>query len=366
VDAKASASDKENTRKQAQSLLNQVTANPKIFADIAKKHSQDPGSASNGGDLGFFRKGAMVKPFEDVAFSIKQGEISEIVETEFGFHIIQLNEIKSSTQRSFDSVKNEIETEVKKQQAQRDFAEKAEIFGNLVYEQADSLSPVAEKLKLKVETAKGLIRKPQVGAVPEVLRHEKFLTQVFSSDAIKTKQNISAIETGTNQLIAARVLAHRPAAVSPLTEIQQQVEQRWLVTEGQRLARLDGEKALEALKSGANNTKLGAPILISRNDLKGLRSNALNAALSVNPAQLPTSVGVDQGAQGYMVIKVNKVVLRDPPPVEIARQELQQYEEWWSSAETTAYYRTLKQQFKVDIKIPKPKEKKDNLENNNT
>lgn len=359
VDAKASAADKETARKQAQSLLAQINANPKVFPDLAKKHSQDPGSASNGGDLGFFQKGAMVKPFEEAAFNLKQGGVSDIVETEFGFHIIQVVEIKTSTQRSFESVKVQLEADLKKQQSQRVFAEKAESFGNLVYEQADALTPVAEKLKLKLQTVKGLARQPVQGSVPDALRQEKFLSEVFSSSAISSKQNTSAIEIGPNQLIAARVLAHRPATTSPLAEVQQQVEQRWIAAEAQRLARVDGEKTLEVLKTQTGNTKLGAAFLVSRRDPKTLPNKALITALSVNPTQLPQAVGVDLGVQGYVVIQVNKVIKREPPPSTVAQQEIQQYEQWWSSAEASAYYQALKRQFKVDIKVQKPKDGSD-------
>ena len=366
VEAKATPSDKEAKQQQATALLLQLKDNPKQFPELAKKHSQDPGSAPNGGDLGFFQKGAMVKAFEEAAFGLKKDDISALVETEFGFHIIQLIDIKPSVQRPFDAVKNELEIELKKQQAQRAFAEKAENFGNLVYEQADSLTPVAEKLKLNVQTAKALVRKPTQGSVPEVLTKEKFLAEIFSADAIKNKQNTSAIETGANQLIAARVLAHRPATVAPFSDVRAQAEQRWMAAEAQRLAQADGEKALTALKAGGNSPaqpKLGPTVVVSRNDPKGLSNEALNAALSVKPTQLPTPIGLKQEGQGYVVVQVNKVLQRDPPSTEVARQEVQQYEQWWASAETMAYYRSLKQQFKVDIKVPKPKDAKDEQAN---
>jgi peptidyl-prolyl cis-trans isomerase D len=356
VDKKLSSTEKDKIKDKAKNLLNQIKENPSLFIELAKRHSNDPGSAQNGGDLGFFQKGAMVKPFEDVAFSLKQGEISDVVETEFGFHIIQLVEIKPPVKRPYDQVKNEIENELKKQSAQRDFAEKAETFRNLVYEQADSLNTVADKLKLKVETVKGLIRKSNQKSIPDYLKSEKFLKEIFSSESIKSKQNTAAIETGANQLIAGRVLTHHPATISPLSEIKSQAELRWIATEAQRLAQEEGKKSLEAMKKGdAVSSKLGAPTLISRNDSKGLTTSALKEILSYNLSQLPAWVGVDQGNQGYVIAKINKVVPREVPSNDVARQELQQYEQWWSNAEVAAYYRALKRQFKVEIKVPEPK-----------
>jgi uncharacterized membrane-anchored protein YhcB (DUF1043 family) len=148
--ASAPAADREKAKARAQELLAQVRKAPDSFADLAKKNSQDPGSATNGGDLDFFARGAMVKPFEDAAFAMKKGDISDVVESDFGFHIIKLTDIKAPKQRSLRRDAGDIEADLKKQQAQRKFAETAEAFTNGVYEQADSLKPTAERLKLEI------------------------------------------------------------------------------------------------------------------------------------------------------------------------------------------------------------------------
>ena len=93
--------EREKIKAKAQALLEQVRKAPETFATVAKANSQDPGSASKGGDLDFFGHGAMVKPFEDVVFGLKKGEISSLVETDFGYHIIQLTDIKAPKQKSF-------------------------------------------------------------------------------------------------------------------------------------------------------------------------------------------------------------------------------------------------------------------------
>ena len=141
--------DKAAARKKAEQLLAQLKSKPGDFEKLARENSKDPGSAAQGGDLGFFGKGMMVKPFEEAVFRLKPGEISDVVESDFGFHVIKLTEVKAAEVKPFEQVKADIERDLKTQQAQKEFAKAADQFTNLVYEQADSLQPAADALKLK-------------------------------------------------------------------------------------------------------------------------------------------------------------------------------------------------------------------------
>jgi len=142
---------KDKAKAKAEEVFKAVQKNPAGFADLAKKNSDDPGSAEKGGDLGFFGSGMMVKPFEEATFKLKEGEISGIVESDFGFHIIKLTGIHAAKEKPLAEVKGEIEAELKKTASSRKFAEAAEAFSNLVYEQSDSLKPVAEKFNLSIK-----------------------------------------------------------------------------------------------------------------------------------------------------------------------------------------------------------------------
>ena len=175
--------------------------NPAAFADIAKKNSDDPGSAAKGGDLDFFARGAMVKPFEDAAFALKPGEISGIVETDFGYHIIKVDGVRGGEKKSFEQVRPEIEDEVRKQLAQKQLRRRGGRVHDMVYEQPDSLKPVADKFKLEIKTAQHVTRTPAPGATGAA-RQPKFLEALFSSDATANKRNTEAIEIGANQLAA--------------------------------------------------------------------------------------------------------------------------------------------------------------------
>ncbi len=346
----APAAEREKIRAKAQALLEQLRKAPETFAAVAKAESQDPGSANKGGDLEFFGRGAMVKPFEDVVFAMAKGAISDVVETDFGFHIIQLTDIKAPKQRSFEEMRPQIEADLKKQQGQKLFAENADNFGNLVYEQADSLKPAADSLKLELRTAKGLTREPVQGS--GVLANERLLAALFAPESVQNKRNTEAIETASGQLTAARVVQHTPARTLPLAEVRDSVRARLVAQRAAQLAKEEGVKKLAALRAGSDATALPASVVVSRDNPQGLAAPVLKAALSADAKQLPAWTGVDLGQQGYAIVKVEKLLPRAAPAAQ--NQEVQQYAQWWTAAETLAHYELLKERFKVKILVPEP------------
>jgi len=337
-------------RDKAQALLEQVRKAPDSFADVAKKNSQDAGSAPNGGDLDFFGHGAMVKPFEDAAFAMKKGDISDLVESDFGFHIIKVTDIKTPKQRTFEELRPSMEADLKTQQAQRKFAEVAESFTNTVYEQSDSLKPAAEKLKLEVKTATGLQRKPAPGAAG-ALANPKLLAAIFSPDSLEKKRNTEALEVAPSQLAAARVVEYTPARTKPLAEVRGSVKERLIASQAAELAKKDGAEKLAAWKQAAP-ANLAAPVVVSRENTQTVPAAVLDAVLQADATNLPAWVGVDLGTQGYTVARVNKVLPSNPPAA--AEQGRKQFAQSVGNAESQAYYKLLTQRFKVQIKVPRP------------
>lgn len=339
---------RQKAKGRAQELLLAVQKAPESFAELAKKNSQDVGSAANGGDLDFFTRGAMLKPFEDAAFALKKGEISGVVESDYGYHIIKLTDIRTPKQRSFEEVRAEIEADLKKQQAQRKFAETAEIFTNTVYEQSDSLKPAAERLKLDVRTASGLTRTPAAG-VTGVLANPKFLAAIFSADALGKKRNTEAVEIAPNQLVSGRIVQYTPTRTLPLAEVKAQVRERLQAARGAELAKKEGMAQLAAWKAKPDSAVLPAAINISRDQSQNQPAPLVEAAMRADTATLPTFAGVDLGSQGYAVVKVNKTLARTGVTEESAKQDRAQYAQAWSGAEIAAYYQLLKERFKVKI-----------------
>ena len=347
------AAERQTARDRAAGLLAQVRKAPDTFADVAKKNSQDTGSATNGGDLDFFARGAMVKPFEDAAFALKKGDISDVVESDFGFHIIKLTDVKAPKQKSYDELRAGIESDLRTQQAQRKFAEVAEIFTNGVYEQADSLKPIAEKLKLDIQTATKLQRNA-TPAQTGIWANPKLLAAVFSADSIEKKRNTEAVEVATNQLVAARITQYAAARTLPLPEVVASVRERLTASRSAELAKKDGADKLVAWKANAAAATMPAAVTISRDQAQNIPGPARDAAMRVDTAALPAWAGVDMGAQGYAIVRVNKVLERTPATEAAAKQERAQFSQWMAAAEGQAYYQSLKEQYKAQIKVPRP------------
>jgi peptidyl-prolyl cis-trans isomerase D len=349
----ASAADKDKAKAKAQALFEQVKKNPASFAEVAKKNSQDPGSAVQGGDLDFFARSAMTKPFADAVFAAKKGDIVGPVETEFGYHVIQVTDIKASQQKSFEAMKPELEAEVMKQQAQKKFAEAAETFSNTVYEQSDSLKPVADKLKLEIRKADHVARTPQQG-VTGALGNPKFLAALFAPDSAEKKRNTEAVEVGPQQIAAGRVVQYTPAHTRPLAEVKDQAREAVVAQRAAELARKEGLAKLAAWKAAPASAELPAAVVVSRQETQKLPNAVVDAAMRADPGALPRFEGVDLGMQGYAVVKVDKVIPRAAPAADALVKEREQVARAFAGAESAAYYELLKERFKVKMKAPKP------------
>ena len=346
VDKDSSAADKAKAKVRAEELLAQARKNPAGFAELARKNSQDPGSAAQGGDLDFFGRGAMVKPFETAAFTLKQGEISDVFETDFGFHFLTVTAARGGQKKAFEEVRTEIEAELRKAKAKTEWARVAEQFTNTVYEQSDSLQPVVDKLKLEKKTAT-VQRTPAPGATGP-LASGKLLDAVFGGEAVANKRNTDAVEVAPNQLVSARVVKHTPARTLALAEVKDAARERLVVHMATEMARKDGEARLAALKLAPTDT-LPMTIIVSRAQTQGAPKSVIDAVLRADAGKLPVVLGVDLQAQGYLVLRVTQVLARDAAPGGDDALRAQ-FAQAWAAAEAEAYLGALKQRYKAEIK----------------
>jgi len=344
--ADAKPADKEAARKKAEALLAEARKNPAKFAELAKHNSQDPGSADKGGELGTVAPGSMVKPFEEAAFKLKEGEIGNLVETEFGYHVIRVTSIQPAKVKGLSEVRADLSKEIARQKGTRKFAESAEVFSNLVYEQSDSLKPAAERFKLQVQKTDWIPKAGSPAAGP--LANPRMLSAIFSPDSIQSKRNTDAIEVSPGVLASARVAEHKPAAQLKFDEVKADIEKRLRQQEAAKLARREGEAKLADLKAGKDpGLTWSALHVISRTKSEGLPPEALRQILSADATKLPAYAGLG-GERGYVVYRVARVI-EAPPKPEDAKAAHARFETQAGNEQFSAYTASLRSRAKVEI-----------------
>ncbi|WP_374586002.1 SurA N-terminal domain-containing protein [Pseudoduganella sp.] len=337
---------------KAEAALAEVRKNPADFAKIAKAKSEDPGSAQMGGDLDVLVKGSFVKPVEEAILKLKQGEISDLVQSEYGYHIITVTELKPAHVKPLDEVKGEIAAELKKQKAGKLFSEMSEQFTDTVYSQYESLKPAADKLKLKIETAEGLGRQPNpiLGTAP--FNNAKFLTALFADDSLKNKRNTEAVEVAPQTLIAGRVVEFKPASKKPLAEVEAGIKQRVAMEEAVKAAKKAGEEKLAAAKKSGDAEGFSEAKTVSRAKAEGIPPAAFAAVMKADASKLPAYVGVEIPGAGYGIYRINKV--GQPAEQDKARREQEnaRISQLVAQSEFTSYLEALKQKAKIKIIRP--------------
>ena len=343
---------KEKAKAKAEEVLKDIQKNPSRFAELAKQHSQDPGSAQKGGDLGYFGRGMMVKPFEDAVFQQKEGEISGLVESDFGYHIIKVTGIKPAKLRPLADVRSDIEGELRRQAATRKFAEAAESFNNMVYEQSDSLQPVVEKFNLKVQQSGWLPKNadPRMLAALGPLGNEKVAKALFSDDVIKNKRNTEAIEVAPNTLLAARVTEHVPASVQPFDSVKGDIGEYLKDQEAQAQAKASGEARLAELNQGEDKLSWSASRSASRLQARQLQlpPAALQAIFKADVQKLPVYVGVSTG-DAYSLYKITKVIQPETVNENQLKALRTEYASIVAQEDLSAYLSSLRSRYKIDI-----------------
>ncbi len=301
----ADAAARAQAKARATQLYETVVKAPARFAELARTESQDPGSAEKGGSLGSFGRGMMVKPFEEAVFSMKPNEIRGPIETDFGYHIIRLDGIEAAKVQPLSAVRDQVIAELRKQEAQKQFAGLAESFSNLVYESADSLAAAAEAVKTPVQRTDWITSKT---ALPP-LNHVAVTRSLFSAESIKSKQNTEAIEVAPGMLVAARVIEHRPSQRKPLVEVSAGIEEKLRREQRTRLLSEKGQATIKALAKGEEPGVSWSPFqLITRQAPVGLDAAGAKAVFSVATDKLPAYTGYVTPDGAFRIVRVSRVI----------------------------------------------------------
>ncbi len=351
ISAMPDASDKEKqaAHEKAEEILQQVKQDPDRFAEIAKQHSDDPGSAMRGGDLGFFGRGVMVKSFEDKIFSMRRDEISDIVTTDFGFHIIKLTDIKEEKQASLEQVREQIEKILKREMVANVFGEIAEDFGNTVYEQNDSLKPAAEKFELIIETSDWITRN---AAEPAILANETLLSAIFSDDTVSGKRNTEAVEVAPDTFVSARIIEHKPATSQSLNVVRDQIAEKLKQQMANTKAIEEGNALLARLQAGEDVDDIvwGETKQISYMKTQGLDHEILRTVFTTETDNLPAYAGAADRKGGFELVRINKIVEPESLDNTMFGNFAKQLQQMITQEEMSAYLTAIRHRYDVKVR----------------
>ena len=220
ISVSATASDQEKQEKldQANDILQRANSG-EDFASLAEQYSDDPGSSQNGGDLGIVARNQMVKPFEDAVYSMLEGDIQGPVETRFGYHVIKLTELKEGEQQTLDEVREEVSREVQQAQAENLFADLAESFKNLVFEDPENLTTAADELDLPIQVSDWFTQTSGGGVATDA----QVRRAAFSEDVLTDNLVSPAVEIGFDKLVAVQKLEYEPVSPKSLDSVKGEV-----------------------------------------------------------------------------------------------------------------------------------------------
>jgi len=336
--------EKAKAKAKAEDVLNQIRKNPKQFEELATKYSQDPESAKKGGDLGSFGRGMMVKPFDDAVFSMKVNEISNIVESDFGYHIIKLTKIIGEG-GGFDAMRPQIKAELIYQKGQEKFAALAEEFSNKVYEQSSSLDAVSKRFNLPIQKTDWISRNDS----DKFFKNEALMSALYSKESIKDHRNTEAIEVTPNNLIAARVADYKAQSTKPFADVRKNIEDYLKFESAKKMVASEGESALKSLTDASRKIEWQPAILVDRKNTKGLSDAVVNHAYKMPTDKLPSYSGFIDGNNGYVIVKVNKVSFPNDSNEENKQAFASDYLEALSAEYLSAYLKGLKAKASVSV-----------------
>ncbi|TEA77685.1 SurA N-terminal domain-containing protein [Allopusillimonas ginsengisoli] len=362
VPAGATGEQRQKARDQAAAIAKELKADPASFAQVAKEKSQDAGTASNGGQLGWITKGSWPANLEDVVFALKKGDISSVIDGPGGFHIFSINDVQPEHGESFEEAKTKVQAEVRRQMGADHFAEMATQLTSLVYDNPDSLEPAAQALGLKLRTAAGIARDRLLASdeVPEnaasasedaaLLDDVRVRRALFTSQALKDKQNSGVIEISPDTMLVVRVQEILPAHVPELAQVTDHIRSTLLAERSLQAATKAGEQVLAALQKddGTQESEgFGSPLSVSRIDPQGLPKEVTDAAFAASTSDLPRYEGVT-GPQGYVVVRVQdaKAGTTNNPELAGLQQNLARL---WGEAEEQAVLATMRVQAGVKV-----------------
>ncbi|WP_428312585.1 SurA N-terminal domain-containing protein [Hydrocarboniphaga sp.] len=325
------------------------------FAEEAKKNSDDPGSKTQGGDLGWVKRGMMTKSFEDALFALKSGETSDVVETEFGYHLIKLDELKAPAARAFDdpSVQAELLELYQQREAQKRFQETSDKLEQLAFESPTSLDGVAQTLGLKVETTDWFTR----AGGPGILAQEAVKTAAFSPEVLNDNENSKPLSVGPGRVVVIRKSEYEAPRQRPQNEVADGIREELKLAAAKTQAAAKSRELLAALRKGdsldaasaAAGAEMHADANVTRSGNTPERA-VIDAAFKLpRPADGKPSAGEVTLANGDLAVILLRKIDEPSGNPGTAQREVAQLREAVAGAEYAAMRKSLEKNIKVKI-----------------
>lgn len=337
---------------KAEQIAAEVRKNPASFADLARKDSQDPGTAGSGGDLGWFTPDAMVKPVSDAVFAMhKVGDVAGPVRSQFGFHIVELTGVRPAENKTLAEAKAQIDDALRKQAAQKLFTQESEKFSSMVYEDSRSFDKVAQQLHLQVYTANDVTPEPLSGDPKfNPLASPAFLQALFGKVSVRDRRNIPAVQVAPSTLASGRIVSLQPAATLSFDQARDRARALLVQELAAQQAVKAGELALAQARAGKQTPAWGPvqQVSLAQAENGPVPPKVIDAVFRADAAKLPSVLGVALPGQGYELVSVDAVSHAKPSAEELRAQEgtLNQI---LGQAYVQAYIDSLKQQYGVKL-----------------
>jgi len=346
---------------KARELSDRLKADPTEFAALAKAFSEDPGSANDGGDLGWISKDTLVPEVEKAVFSLNKDQISDVIQSPFGFHVITVTDVQPASVKPLEQVKDDVATEVRRQMAAARFATLAGQLTDRVYDQRDAMAPVATELGLPLRKAEGLARE---GLLPdnlvsrsepvaqdqfEVLNNPRLRQIAFSQDVLLDRNNSGVIELAPDKIVSLRVSNVRSAAIPPLEQVSSLIQEVLLREKSLALAREAGQAVLKAGSApGAELIGFAPAEVVSRQDSRDLAQYEISAVMNQPSQTVPMLLGLDT-VDGYALFDIKAVSSGEALTAQEQQEFKGQLAQALGRAEEQAALALLRQLYNVKI-----------------
>ncbi len=343
-------------RKLAEDLLQQIRDGAD-FAELAKEHSNDPGSAASGGDLGYFARGVMVPEFDEVAFSMEPGQVSDVLRTQFGFHIIRLDDVRGEKIPTLEESREQLVAELQQQSVDDLFYEQLEQLTDLAYEHPESLESIGDEMGLEISTSDWITG--QGG--PGIGQYSGVAAIAFSEDVLEQGNNSEPIEVEPNLAVVVRVEEREVARPSMLDEVRDRIVA--IVTQQmvREQARVRGQELLKEVEQGISLEELKDDETLTFKKAEGVERGAegYNPEVIAHIFKLPRPSGDTPVLQGvelkngdYTVVRLTRVEDGDPAsmPEEVRDQMRSGLENIRRTATLAAFVADLRERADIVIR----------------